>query len=131
MKKVFAFVLFVSGLLAFATPAFADVSCTTQYGGTQVCVTSGKVQINKEVFDPKNNKFVDNMGINDYKFSPSELVSFRISVKNVGDQTLGRVVVTDTPQAGFLDLATGALNFELKDLKPGETRTEELKLRVV
>ncbi len=109
----------------------AAVRCETQYGGTEVCVTTGQLQVDKEIFDPQNNKYVDNLGINDYKFSPGELISFRINIKNVGDALLSKVTVKDTPQAGFLDLATGALNFDLIDLKPGETKQQELKLRVV
>lgn len=119
------------GFLFLVKPVSAAVRCETQYGGTQVCVTTGQLQINKEVFDPQNQKYVDNLGINDYKFSPGELISFKLSIKNVGDATLGNVAVTDTPQAGFLDLATGALNFNLTNLAPGETRQQELKLRVV
>ena len=117
--------------LIIPKPTLAAVRCETQYGGTQVCLTTGQLQVNKEIFDPQNKKYVDNLGINDYKFSPGELLSFRISIKNVGDAVLNKVTVTDTPQAGFLDLATGALNFDLIDLKPGETRQQELKLRVV
>lgn len=125
--------IFILTLLFLITPKpiLAAVRCETQYGGTQVCVTTGQLQVNKEVFDPKNQKYVDNLGINDYKFSPGELISFRLSIKNVGDATLGNVTVTDTPQSGFLDLATGALNFNLTNLAPGETRQQELKLRVV
>lgn len=119
------------GFLFLVKPVSAAVRCETQYGGTQVCITTGQIQVNKEIFDPQNKKFVDNLGINDFKFSPGELLSFRISVKNVGDATLSKVTVTDTPQEGFLDLATGALNFDLSDLKPGETRQQELKFRVV
>lgn len=123
--------LLLFGFLFLAKPASAAVRCETQYGGTEVCVTTGQLQVDKEVFDPQNNKYVDNLGINDYKFSPGELISFRINIKNVGDALLSKVTVTDTPQAGFLDLATGALNFDLIDLKPGETKQQELKLRVV
>lgn len=131
--------IFLSGfilvlvLLSLITPkpTLAAVRCETQYGGTEVCVTTGQLQVNKEIFDPQSKQYVDNLGINDYKFSPGELLSFRISIKNVGDATLSKVTVTDTPQAGFLDLVTGALNFDLIDVKPGETRQQELKLRVV
>lgn len=131
MKKWLYLTVFVIGLLFLSKPAFAAVRCETQYGGTQVCVTTGQIQVNKEVYDPQNNRYVDNLGINDYKFSPGELLSFRISVKNVGDATLNNVAVTDIPQAGFLDLATGTLNFNLTNLAPGEVRQQELKMRVV
>lgn len=133
MNKLMYLIVFVIGLLFFSKPTFAAgaVRCETQYGGTQVCVTTGQLQINKQVFDPKSNTFVDNLGINDHKFSPGELLSFRINVKNVGDATLNNVVVTDTPQAGFLNLVTGALKFNPFNLAPGETKQHELKFRVV
>lgn len=130
MKKFVYSIVFVIGFSLLSQPAYAAVRCETQYGGTQVCVTTGQLQVNKEVFDPQNKKYVDNLGINDYKFSPGELISFRISIKNVGDATLGNVAVADIPQAGFLDLATGASNFNLTNLAPGETRQQELKFRV-
>lgn len=131
MKKSLYLVVFVFGLLFLNKPVFAAVRCETQYGGNQICVTTGQLQIDKEVWDPQNNRYVDNLGINDYKFAPSELISFRLSIKNVGDATLSKVTVSDNPQAGFFDLATGALNFDLNDLAPGETRQQEIKLRVV
>lgn len=130
-KYFFAFLGIIAFSLLFQQNVSAAVRCETQYGGTQVCVTTGQLQVDKEVFDPQNKKYVDNLGINDYKFSPGELISFRISIKNVGDATLGNIAVTDIPQAGFLDLVTGALNFNLTNLAPGETRQQELKLRVV
>ncbi|OGE32362.1 hypothetical protein A3C59_05200 [Candidatus Daviesbacteria bacterium RIFCSPHIGHO2_02_FULL_36_13] len=130
MKVLVASIIMLS--IFGVTNAYASgTRCETQYGGKQVCVTTGQLQVNKEVFDPKNNKHVDNLGINDFKFAPSDLISFRISVKNVGDATINKVMVTDTPQAGFLELATGSLNYEITDLKPGETKSQEIKLRVV
>lgn len=133
MKRSISLIVLVIGFLFLSKPAFAAGTerCETQYGGTQVCITTGQVQINKEVFDPQNKKYVDNLGINDYKFSPGELISFRLSIKNVGNTNLNNVTVSDTPQTGFLDLATGALNFNLTNLAPGEIRQQELKLRVV
>lgn len=127
---VFSFFLFFFSLV-IPKVTLAAVRCETQYGGTQVCVTTGQLQIDKEIYDPQNKKYVDNLGINDYRFSPGELISFRLSIKNVGDATLGNVAVSDTPQAGFLDLATGALNFNLTNLAPGETRQQELRFKVV
>lgn len=117
--------------LAFATtPAFAAVRCETQYGGGQVCVTTGALQINKEVFDPRNNKFVDNLGINDHRFSPGEEVTFRLKIKNVGDATFGKVTVSDTLPS-MLELSSGAKDFELSDLTPGETEEREFKAKAV
>ena len=118
----------VSPKLSFADGA--NTRCETQYGGTQICVSTGQLQINKEVLDPITNQYVDNLGINNHKFTPGEVATFRISVKNIGDATLSKVTVTDSPQSEFLSLAGGNLNFELKDLKPGEIRSTEVKLKV-
>lgn len=140
---ILALLLFVS--LFLTKPAFAAVRCETQYGGTQVCVTTGQLQVNKQIFcDPAlsgnedkqickdtSDRFIDNMGLNFHRFSPGEEVRFRIKVKNVGDVTLSNVAVSDTPQAGFFELTSGSLNFNLTNLQPGETRDQELKFKVV
>lgn len=123
----------VSGLLLAgfaATPVSAAVRCETQYGGGQICVTTGNLQINKEVFDPRNNKFVDNLGINDHRFSPGEEVTFRLKIKNVGDANFSKVSVTDALPS-MLELTSGLKDFELSDLTPGETEEREFKARAV
>lgn len=133
MKNYFQLFIFVI-LITLVSPklTFADgnTRCETQYGGTQICVSTGQLQINKEVLDPISNKYVDNLGINNYKFAPGEVATFRISVRNVGDNNLSKVSVSDSPQSEFLSLASGNLNFDLTDLKPGEVRSTEVKLRV-
>ena len=134
MKNYFQLLIFVI-FLSLVSPklSFADgtnTRCETQYCGTQICVSTGQLQINKEVLDPITNQYVDNLGINNHKFTPGEVATFRISVKNIGDATLSKVTVTDSPQSEFLSLAGGNLNFELKDLKPGEIRSTEVKLKV-
>ncbi len=119
------------GALAFAaTPAFAAVRCETQYGGGQICVTTGDLQINKEVFDPKNSKFVDNLGINDHRFAPGDEVTFKLRIKNVGDATFGKVNIADTLPS-MLEVTSGSLNFDLDNLTPGKTEEREFKARVV
>lgn len=131
MRHILTIILLLFTMAFLAEPSLAAVRCETQYGGREVCITTGQLQVNKEVFDPPNNKFVDNLGINDHRFAPGELVAFKIKVKNVGDAKLDKVTVTDNPQANFFELATGALNFEITDLKVGETQERELKLRVL
>lgn len=133
-RKTLGKLIFLSSLIlvSFFTvkSTSAAVRCETQYGGTQVCVTTGQLQVNKAVFDPQNNTFVDNLGINDHKFAPGEQVRFKISVKNVGDAAFGNVSVTDTPQSGFFDLTSGNLSFNLTNLNPGETRDTEIDFKV-
>lgn len=131
MKTFFIIILgAIISLFLLVTPTFAAVRCETQYGGREVCVRTGKVQIDKEVFDPQQKKFVDNMGLNDYKFSPGEEVTFKIKVKNVGDDNLPLINVIDTLPSMFQNPGGSPL-FQLKDLKPGEEKEKEIKAKVV
>lgn len=108
----------------------AAVRCETQYGGGEVCVKTGQLQIDKEVLDPQNQKFVDNLGITSWKFTSGDEITFKLRIKNVGDATFDKVEVTDT-LPDFLERTSGDLNFEIKDLTPGETEEREFKTRVV
>ncbi|MBI1919088.1 hypothetical protein HYS29_00675, partial [Candidatus Microgenomates bacterium] len=109
-------------------PSLAAVRCETQYGGKEVCIRTGKLQVNKEVFDPRNKKFVDNLGLNDHKFSPGEQVTFKIKVKNVGDNTFDAINVLDIlPDLLKTD---GNPQFQIKDLKVGEEKEQEIKVKV-
>lgn len=131
--------LTVAAVLAAATfvlsqkPALAAVSCVAQYGGQygQVCVTTGQIQINKEVFDPQNNKFVDNLGLTAHRLSPSQEVKFRLTIKNVGDNTLSNIQVIDT-LPNFLEQISGEpYSFQIDTLKVGDSIQKELKAKVV
>lgn len=126
--KVTAVSLFSSLLLASGVSA--AVRCETQYGGKEVCVKTGQLQINKEVFDPQNKKFVDNLGLNDHRFAPGEEITFKLQIKNTGDNTLSKVTVSDILPS-LVELSSGELSFELKDLTVGKTEEREFKAKVV
>lgn len=111
------------------TPSYSAVRCETQYGGREVCVRTGQLQIDKEVFNPQESKFVDNLGINNHKFTPGEEITFKLKVKNVGDATFDKVSVTDTLPS-LLELTSGSTSFEISDLTPGETEEREIKTKV-
>ncbi|MBI4058697.1 hypothetical protein HY404_00500 [Candidatus Microgenomates bacterium] len=111
-------------------PALAAVRCETQYGGGEVCVKTGELQINKMVWDPIQKKFVDNLGLNDHRFAPGEEVTFKLQIKNVGDATFAKVNVADTLPS-MLTLAGGSLNFDISDLTVGKTEEREIKAKVV
>lgn len=117
-------------LAFFGKNAQAAVRCETQYGGGQVCVRTGELQIDKKVWHPQNKLFVDNLGIFDYKFAPGEEAIFQLNIKNVGDATFDKVTVQDTLPPYF-ELTSGSLSFEISDLTPGETETREIRARVV
>lgn len=124
-------IIFLAVGLFVLKPSFAAVRCEVQYGGQQVCVRIGALQVNKEIFDPKNNKFADNLvGTNDHKFGPGEEVRFRVTVKNTGDAKLETVNVMDTLPK-LLTTGDGNPFFQLKDLEPGKSEQREIKVKVV
>jgi uncharacterized repeat protein (TIGR01451 family) len=113
--------------LLFIKPVFADVSCTTQYGGGQTCVSTGQLLVNKHVFDPDVNGFVDNTT---HAFKAGQGVNFTVDVKNVGDITLSNIHLVDT-LPGFLEWAGGdPLDLTISSLAPGEMVTKTIQTRV-
>lgn len=117
-------------LLLSVRLALAAVRCETQYGGGQVCVTTGELQINKKVLDPQSGTFIDNLGLNSRRFGPGDEITFRLEIKNVGDATFSKVTVTDSLPP-HLELVLGNLTFDITDLTPGETETRDIRVRVV
>jgi len=133
MKKLSITIVIFSFLIAlpfFAKPLLAAIRCEQVYGGPEVCVRTGELQIDKEVWDVEDGLFVDNMSVSDYKFAPGEEITFKLKIKNVGDKTFNKVYVNDTlPE--YLELISGDLSFEIDDLAVGETEEREFKVRVV
>lgn len=130
VKKIKVAGLFAILSLSFLlSPAFAAVRCETQYGGREVCVRTGQLQIDKEVFNPQENKFVDNLGINDHKFAPGDEITFRLKIKNVGDATFDNISVNDSLPS-LLELTSGSTSFTISNLTPGSTRENEIKAKV-
>lgn len=131
LKKYFFLVGFaiILGLVSSVLPVFASVSCTTQYGGGQTCVTTGQLLVNKRVWNPDTNQMVDNLTVNDHQFKMGDEVTFSIDVKNVGDSTINNVTFTDTLPA-FLTWTSGDLNSNIDSITPGQTRTFTVKAKV-
>lgn len=131
IKKYFVLLSFLSVLSFLSTlfPVLAAVTCTTQYGGGQTCTTTGQLLLNKKVYDPNSKQMVDNLTINDYKFTAGEEVTFSIDVKNVGDSTINNLTFTDTLPA-FLTWTSGDLTSTIDSLTPGQTRTFTVKAKV-
>lgn len=126
----------VTALLTSVSPAYSAINCVNQYGtsvpygNVEVCAKTGEIQVNKEVFDPKTQKFVDNLGISAYKFAQGEEVTFRLKIKNIGDNTLDKVQVTDTLPSILEPIDASTLSFELSNLKVDETVEKTIKVRV-
>jgi len=128
MKSLFKFsplLFLVLAIFLMATPALA--TCDEQYGG--VCKEL-ELQIDKEVWDPANNSFKENLGIHDYKFGPDEEITFKLKIKNTGDETFDEVHVKDYLPDYLLQLS-GDFDFTLYDLDPDEEVEKEIKVKVV
>lgn len=129
MQKTVKTALVTAAFLApilFAGSASAAVRCETQYGGAQVCIKTGALQVNKQVKHVTGkggeHEWKDYLGMQaGVRFRPGDEVTFRIQVKNVGDAKFDKVTVTDTLPA-FLGLSSGNLTTDLANLEPGQTQ---------
>lgn len=121
--------------LVLVHPIKAAVRCETQYGGSQVCVQTGQLQVNKKVCDPgkggcdDNGNFVDNL-TDANRFLQGNEVVYKIEIKNVGDATFDKIAVRDTLPSQ-LQLTSGDLNFDIASLAPGQTAQKLVKTKVV
>jgi len=119
-------------LLLSSTFVFASVRCETQYGGNEICVTTGGLQINKEILDPRySGTYRDNLYLTEYQFRTSDFVTFRLTVKNVGDNTLNNVKITDSLPSFLFFTGETKNEFTLEHLNPDESKDFEVKARVV
>ena len=111
---------------------FAAVRCETQYGGNEVCVTTGELQIDKEILDPRYaGAYKDNLYLTDYLFKTSDYVTFKLTVKNVGDDTLNNVRITDNLPSFLFFTGETPHGFTIDHLNPDESESFEVKARVV
>ncbi|MCJ7792610.1 MAG: hypothetical protein MUP45_01365 [Candidatus Marinimicrobia bacterium] len=123
--KLIAILLFAFAIVIMAKPILA--TCDEQYGG--VCKEL-ELQIDKKIWDPANNSFKENLGIHDYKFGPDEEITFKLKIKNTGDEKFDEVHVKDYLPDYLLQLS-GDFDFTLYDLDPDEEVEKEIKVKVV
>lgn len=134
-------ILSLTGLLASvsfgAGTVFADM-CTTQYGGETDCQPSD-LTVNKQVKNPSNSIFVENLTTTDYTFKPGTDVLYRLTVKNGSGETFDPITVKDTLPT-YLEFVSGpgtynkdsrTLEFKLEKMIAGESRTVEVLAKVV
>jgi len=131
--KVFLATLLAAGaILLSSNSVFAAVRCETQYGGNEVCVTTGELQIDKEILDPRYaGAYKDNLYLTDYLFKTSDYVTFKLTVKNVGDDTLNNVRITDNLPSFLFFTGETPHGFTIDHLNPDESESFEVKARVV
>lgn len=143
MSKYIKAVFFLTALLftslAVTGKVLGNGGCVPVYGGGVQCPRVGQVLIDKTVRNPSTGVFVDNLGPSDPKYRPQWIVTFRVTVKNSGDQTLDKVKVVDKlPQ--YVDFMSGpgtydskgrTLTWDVNNLAGGALQVFEIKGRVV
>jgi len=131
MKKLITLTILTTLLFALK-PQTASADCTALYGGGESCPPSFSFDIQKSVQRPgKAGDFViGGFSFTDPKYSPSQNVSFEITVKNTGSQTIPAITVVDTlPQSfisfvsgkGSFDANTKKLTYTISNLEAGKT----------
>lgn len=127
---VFMAIVGIMALTFFPTQTHADTACQQFYGGGQTCTTSA-IRVEKDVVNPVTNNDVHDLGQADPNFLPNGTVTFHITIRNTGTNTVNRTTIVDSfPQ--FLTFATGpgafatttdALTFVVGALAPNQAQT--------
>jgi len=143
-NKVFWGALIAATMLLISSQSsLAAVRCETQYGGGEVCVRTGELQIDKEICNPPllddkykdcdsaTDEFIDNFGIDGRRFWSNEEVVFKLKVKNVGDDTIFNIKVTDTLPAYLFFTGGSESSYSIDKLNPGESWEKIITTRVV
>ncbi|MDP3941397.1 MAG: hypothetical protein Q8Q49_03755 [bacterium] len=141
-KKLFAGAFFLC-ISLFATKAVEASGiqyggCPTQYGSGNAC-PSQEISVDKTVQIPGSKTYVDNLTINDAKFSANSTVSFRIVIKNTGSDTIENLNAEDTlPEqidfvsgSGKFDKNSRKLSFTIDKLHPDEEKLYVIQAKVV
>lgn len=132
MKKslgILSAILFSLAFLAFVPYAKAD--CQSVYGGGQTCAFNYTINKLVQVPGKGGGQYVDNLSINDPKYSPSQNVSYEIIVTNTGNNTIPTLTINDTfPQfitfvsgVGNYNQSNNTLNFTISNLEAGKSVT--------
>jgi uncharacterized repeat protein (TIGR01451 family) len=135
MKKI----LFSLLLLGFASflPGKAYADCTQIYGGGQIC-SSSSFTLQKFVQVPGQSNFVNNLSVNDPKYSLSQTANFQLVVTNTGTTNISSVTVVDTfPQfvsfiagPGSFNNSNNTLTLVVSNLNVGQSQTINLSGRI-
>jgi uncharacterized repeat protein (TIGR01451 family) len=137
---IFSILAIVACAFVIAPKANANM-CTTQYGGSEECKPSD-LTINKQVINPITKYFVENLTTTDPTFVPGSEITYRLIIKNNSGETFNPVNVKDilpsyltfvAGQPGTFDYDTSAnaVNFKLENFYAGETRSFDLRMKVV
>lgn len=143
-QKIISIVFATVFLLLLALPVEAQEYCEGIYGGGQTC-KKGVVSLDKQVKNPANGLFVENLGT-DNSFNADDEIEFKLRLTNTGDYKIDTVAVTDTLPSYLVHLSgptaddvknlsydgsSRVLRFDLEDLEKDETRELYFKAKVV
>lgn len=124
---------------ALAPKALAQ-TCTNQYGAEVACQPVD-LTINKMVKHPTSGVFVENIVSSDTPYSPGTEVLYRLVIRNASGETHNPVTVTDQLPVELTFISGpgvystpgkpgGVLTFKLENVIAGETRTQEVLVKV-
>ncbi len=133
MKKILTLLLIIIVLGIHPKNLFADYFVPQGIG--QVV---SQLVLNKQVKNPQNGLFVENLTVTDAHFLPGQEVTFRIEVRNAGGNELKGINVKDK-LPDFVDFVSGpgkfdensrTMDFLVDKLSPGESKTYEFIIKV-
>jgi len=136
------FSLFVFSFLFLVSSVKAD--CVGQYGQYGQPCNTYSIIIDKMVGKPGNSndattsEYVDNLSVSDPRFSPGQLVFFKVTVKNTSNTTFGGMTAKDfvpdylTPieGPGTFDSATRTISWDAGVFAVDEQKTYYFKMQV-
>lgn len=146
MKKlIFPIITFALLTGFYAGPALSASApkgageCQPIYGGGGSCEKITQIEINKTVKNPGTQVFVDNLSVSDKKYAASQVVPFKITIKNTSKTVLTNITIKDIlPEfvefaggIGKFDARTKTLTIALDKLNPGEARDFYVEAKVV
>lgn len=123
-----ALIIFVGSQLI--SNAFAQTPCQPIYGGGPTCITIGGLMLDATVMNPKTNKMVNDLKMNDPKYSPGSIVTFQVKLINTTNSTIGEIdvqygfppYVNYSGGEGNFDQASRILSFKVNSLEPNKPK---------
>lgn len=97
---------------------------------------SYKFFIDKKIFNPSTQVYVDNLSRDQYLYIPDQTVDFRIEIKNTGNTDLTNVDITDTLPAELTYISGGSLSkgglitYHIDKLAVGESQSFLVKAKI-
>jgi uncharacterized repeat protein (TIGR01451 family) len=136
-RPLVAVFIVAAALMLSASQAKAE-QCISQYGGGETCDRDAKLKVNKEIWNPEKKDWVDHISSKDYMFDAKDKITFRITVKNVGDIEIKDIKLTDyfPSYVRYLDGDGDGESddekavFDKFDLKPGKSKSFEFRAKV-